>query len=389
MIHGTLDAARASISVTDTGLTASRGDRFVVAWDRGGRLYSVFDAGVTSRRGLNGRVLVKWRDEHGERQRRWATEAESRKLVETSSAFAWRLAEVLRGQLPAGAESILARAARFNPDRAREDVEEFARVYRPIGILPPDQYLSLVLQATEGCSFSSCTFCDFYRDPYRVRTAPDFAAHVAAVRHFLGDSIHLRRRAIFLGSANALAVPTQTLLPIFDVVDAEFPGCPVHAFVDGFTGAVKTSADYRALGKRGLRRVYVGLESGHQRLLEFVRKPATVAQAIETVRTIKEASVAVGVIAMIGLGGDRFSEAHIHGTAGAINEMRLGEGDLLYFSELVEEPGNAYARTTAATGIRPLTASERALQRIEIERRLSFPGPPPRIASYDIREFVY
>ena len=33
----------------------------VVAWDRGGRLYSVYDDGVTWRRGLSGQVIEKRR----------------------------------------------------------------------------------------------------------------------------------------------------------------------------------------------------------------------------------------------------------------------------------------------------------------------------------------
>jgi len=35
---------------------------------------------------------------------------------------------------------------------------------KPVGILPPDQYMAVVLQAAEGCAFNTCTFCDFYRD---------------------------------------------------------------------------------------------------------------------------------------------------------------------------------------------------------------------------------
>ncbi len=37
--------------------------------------------------------------------------------------------------------------------------------------------------------------------------------------------------------------------------------------------------DYRALAALGLRRVYVGLESGHDPLLDFVRKPGRSADA--------------------------------------------------------------------------------------------------------------
>ena len=50
----------------------------------------------------------------------------------------------------------------------------------PASILLP-QYLALVLQATEGCSYNRCTFCDFYRDrPFRIKSADVAGAHQRA-----------------------------------------------------------------------------------------------------------------------------------------------------------------------------------------------------------------
>jgi radical SAM superfamily enzyme YgiQ (UPF0313 family) len=280
---------------------------------------------------------------------------------------------------------------RFDTPAARTDAERFARVYRPVGILPPDQYLALVLQATEGCSFNTCTFCDLYHEPYRVRTPAEFRAHVANVRAYLGESRHLRSRGIFLGAANALAVPMARLAPIFEVLveDADALRLGVSAFVDGFTGAIKTTRDYRALADMGLRRVYVGLESGHDPLLEFVRKPATASAAMETVRAVKDAGVGVGVIVMTGLGGDRFANAHVADTAATLTAMQLGRGDLLYFSALVEQPQTAYPRLAVNADIRPFGADECQAQRDAILARTLFHGGRAQTATYDVREFVY
>jgi radical SAM superfamily enzyme YgiQ (UPF0313 family) len=386
VIHTTVDGVPASISLTDRALTVGRDEALVVAWDLGGRLYSVVDGRRTCRRGLNGRVLIK-RRENGERQRSWASQAEADALVDRAAGFASTLVAATR--LPDDTQAALERAAKFDSRAAAADSARFRDIYQPIGILPPDQYLALVLQATEGCSFRSCTFCDFYREPYRVKSAAQFAEHVARVCDYLGDSERLRRRAVFLGSANALAVPMSGLLPIFDFLVERFPARPVFAFLDGFTGALKDAADYRALAVRGLRRVYIGLESGHDALLAFVRKPSTRDQVIQTVRAIKSAGVNVGVIAMVGLGGDRFAEAHVADTARAITEMKLGPGDLLYFSELVDLPGSPYVSAAAEAGIRALGADERVAQRRAIASRLEFPASPPQMATYDVREFVY
>jgi len=141
------------------------------------------------------------------------------------------------------------------------------------------------------------------------------------------------------------------------------------------------------LAERGLRRVYIGLESGHDPLLELVRKPGHAADAIETVRAIKAAGINVGVIVMIGLGGDRFSTGHIADTIDVLNAMQLGAGDLIYFSDLVEDPDTPYPALALNHSIRALTPEERSAQRTAIRNGLYVNGV--KISNYDVREFVY
>jgi radical SAM superfamily enzyme YgiQ (UPF0313 family) len=145
--------------------------------------------------------------------------------------------------------------------------------------------------------------------------------------------------------------------------------------------------DYRVLAGLGLKRVYIGLESGHDPLLHFVKKPGQAADAIETVRSIKAAGIHVGVIVLIGLGGDRFAEGHTRDTLAVLNQLSLGAGDLIYFSDLVEAAGTPYPRIAAQQGLRALSADERAAQRAAIRNGLNLNGV--KISNYDIREFVY
>jgi hypothetical protein len=397
-IAGTPFAAR----LRDEALTVSLGAGLVAACDRAGRLYSLWRDGHTYRRGLNGRMLDKWQDEAG-RHRRWLEGDEADAVVEAAAAVFARIREHLAAtpgswSPPAASASrhemlaALEAGAAFTSAAARADAARFEAVYAPIGILPPDQYLALVVQATIGCSFDTCTFCDLYHERYRVRSRDEFARHVASVRAYLGRSLSLRRRSIFLGSANALAVPQPRLLELVDVLPAaletEAP-MPIGAFVDGFTGLRKTADDYRALAGRGLRRVYIGLESGHDPLLAFVRKPATREAAVETVRAIKSAGLSVGVIVMIGLGGDRYAAGHVADTIAALDAMLLDRGDIIYFSDLVEVPWTPYPALASDAGIRPLDAAERRRQRETIRASLRFAGPPPRMTTYSVLDFVY
>jgi len=115
--------------------------------------------------------------------------------------------------------------------------------------------------------------------------------------------------------------------------------------------------------------------------------PAAARDAIETVRAIKAAGINVGIIVLTGLGGERFAAGHTADTIKALNQMQLDAGDLLYFSDLVEEPGTPYPILAEQQGIHALTRSERVAQRQMIRTGLS----PSRvkISNYDVREFVY
>ncbi len=128
------------------------------------------------------------------------------------------------------------------------------------------------------------------------------------------------------------------------------------------------------LADLGLKRVYIGLESGHDPLLQFVKKPGHAADAIETVHAIKAAGINVGVIVLIGLGGDRFVDDHPRDTVAVLNQMSLSAGDLIYFSDLVEEAGTPYPLIAAQQDIRALSADERAAQRAAIRTGLNLNG---------------
>jgi hypothetical protein len=428
----------------------------VIVYDRAGRFYSLYkdsgpQGGRHHRRSLSGQVLQKWQDADSQhrlsRQRRWLEHSEADQLIDAAADQLRSLLDALPApdwqwftppdhpaQLHA-IESVIERGARFDSAAARSDAARFTEIYSaksgrsagssPIGILPPDQYLALVLQATDGCSFNTCTFCDLYHQPFRVKTPDEFREHIRQVREYLGESLLLRQRSIFLGAANALAIPMARLVPMLEIIQQEChsersedsparrdvppvgPEIPRHnaarntcthrqvrcdtrgiyAFLDAFTGTRKSVEDYRVLASLGLKRVYIGLESGHDPLLQFVRKPGQAADAIETVRAIKAAGINVGVIVLIGLGGDRFADGHTRDTIDVLNQMQLNSGDLIYFSDLVEEARTPYPLIAAQHAIRALSADERAAQRAAIRNGLDLNGA--KVSNYDVREFVY
>ncbi len=409
VINGTWKEKSLSLSVKPNSLTLSLQSKSaseVLSFDGEGRLWTAMLEGISYRRGLNGKTVAKWQEpgsgpDSGERSRCWLTPAEAGDLQERSRQVAASLyagltnGEVtLQSPLPEIGLTLLERAAFFNRARYQQDVLAYHQVYRPVGILPPDQYMAVVLQATEGCSFNTCTFCNFYRDRrFRIKPPEAFRAHALAVKKFLGEGLALRR-TIFLGDANALVIPMPRLVKLMqvthEVFDVESLG-GIYAFLDGFSGEKKSAKDYADLARLGMKRIYIGMESGCEELLRFMKKPGNPADVIQAVRAIKAGGLSVGLIVLLGAGGHFYAPIHVRQTVDALNAMPLDLDDLVYFSELIESEGMEYTQLAFQQDLRPLSPAERIAQGEEIEGQLKFHPKTgePHISRYDIREFVY
>lgn len=402
VITGSWQGRPITISVKRNCLTVSIDDPSradVLSYDLAGRLWTAFLDGIAYRRGLDGRMLARWRDPGQERSRVWLTPDEALNIesrayhnIETLYQAVQSGDANLNLALPDEGHIAFQRVIAFDEKRSLADAQRYYEIYQPIGILPPDQYMAVVLQATEGCSFNTCTFCSFYKNrPFRIKPPGEFRQHAQAVKDFLGEGLSLRR-TIFLGDANALVVPMPRLLPLIETVheiyDVESLG-GVYAFLDGFSGEKKSAQDYAELNKRGLKRVYIGLESGSMELLRFLKKPGMPDDAVQAVNAMKAGGVAVGVIVLLGVGGHQFAEEHIQETIRVLNAMHLDDDDILYFSNLMVSEDMLYARDAMQAGLKSLTQEECAAQGEAIEQALLLEYGIPKISRYDIREFVY
>jgi hypothetical protein len=385
------DGRPATLLLGEASTVLSVGDTVVSSWDLAGRPYALVRETGTYRRGLDGGLLHKCpASSDGPRVRRRLSALEGEEVVEAAR----REAEIVLGLRPAivGAAERLRPVVAMDAGALRADAARFLAASGPVGILPPDQYLSLVVRVTEGCSWNACTFCRLYRDvPFRTKTPDTLRSHVEALREFFGASIALRS-SVFLGDANALCLPHDRMLPLLKTVCASLPGAPLFSFVDAWTGERRTLAEWRDYARLGLRRVYVGLETGDPGLLGWLGKAGEPEDAVTLVGSLHEAGIAVGVIVLLGAGGERFAAAHAEGTAAVLTAMRLGPGDIVYFSEYVDDPSLEYGRRAAGMpDLEPLPPERCAEVRQRILSGLdrTDPARSPRMASYDIREFIY
>jgi hypothetical protein len=111
---------------------------------------------------------------------------------------------------------------------------------------------------------------------------------------------------------------------------------------------------------------------------------------LELAHRIKAAGIQLGVILLVGLGGNRYFQKHIDATVQLVTAMGLKRGDLLYLSPLVEQADSQYANRCIEARIRPLTDEETANQLQVIGSRLAIETDDrPLVATYEFGEFVY
>lgn len=389
------DGSQVYLALSPTEFTLTFSDEVAIHYDLQGRFTKFVTLANYHRRSLSGKILHTVK---GGGIRRSIVgddiiEQARRRVLVIQQAFESATIEFARpDNAPEIFHPLLERAARFDIAASRADTKRFHELYRDVAILPPDQYNALVFQATEGCAYRECLFCDFYRDrPFRAKTPEEFAAHVDAVVAFHGKT---HRNSIFLGEANALTLPHETLVAIFQIIRERFGVCvgsgsgtggtPVPLFPGGiasFVDAFTRQPDFPALAQLGLRRVYVGMETGSDELLRWLRKPATTEKMSATVVAAKAAGTSVGVIVLLGAGGERFAEAHVRETVRVLNALPLGKGDYIYMSPLVVKPESAYDA--------PLLSAEQIRQQ-ELAIRAGIQlSPKPYVARYEVETFVY
>jgi radical SAM superfamily enzyme YgiQ (UPF0313 family) len=195
------------------------------------------------------------------------------------------------------------------------------RVYRP-----PSEADAYILQATIGCSWNHCTYCDMYRDKaFRVRPLDETLADLDLTARLHGADIE----KVFVADGDALVMPMDHWLPILERARARLPNLRrVSAYAMARNVLEKSDADLRALREAGLSLLYIGPESGDDVTLKRIAKGDDAAAHVEAARRARAAGIEMSVIALLGIAMDR-SEEHARATAELVTKM-----DPAYFAAL-------------------------------------------------------
>ncbi|MEJ5186107.1 MAG: radical SAM protein [Candidatus Geothermincolales bacterium] len=190
--------------------------------------------------------------------------------------------------------------------------------YKGIVIRPPSEARSYILQVTYGCSHNACTFCPTYKG---VRFSPRRLDEVVQDINEACLAFPWTRR-VFLADGNALCLPTDRLSFILERLRTAFPRLErVGIYSNAADILGKSEEELKELRRLGLGIVYLGLESGDDRVLERVKKGSTAEEMVEAVLKAKECGLLTSVIVLLGLGGVDGSIDHAVKSAEAVSRM--------------------------------------------------------------------
>jgi radical SAM superfamily enzyme YgiQ (UPF0313 family) len=165
-----------------------------------------------------------------------------------------------------------------------------------------------------------------------------------------------RTRRVFLADGDALALSTDALVQILDLLGAAFPELSrVGVYVNAANVDSKTDAELRLLSERKLRIGYLGLESGHASVLKEMCKGAGVDEMVTAVRRCQANGIKMSVMALLGLGGTARSREHARDTAGALSRMNPR---YLSFLSVMPVPGTPLQRWIETGRFQELAPSE-------------------------------
>jgi len=241
---------------------------------------------------------------------------------------------------------------------------------------------ALILRVSSNCPWNQCLFCPFYKGrTFSIRTLPEIEADIAVARRVFeslertswdmgfGGSVNtavideqIKRspgvygryplevteaqwqasrtlsnvanwmthgaRKVFLQDANAISMKPTDLLHTLHHLRKTFPSVErVSCYARSRTCDKLTLEELKELHDAGLSWCYVGIESGCDDVLRYMKKGVSKKEHISGCRKLIDAGICVAAFVMPGLAGAEKSHAdrHIQETIHVLNETRPTE----------------------------------------------------------------
>ena len=228
-------------------------------------------------------------------------------------------------------------------------------------IRPPSEAQSLLVRITRNCPWNQCQFCRTYKgEKFSLRPVQEvkndidqmkliadeihqlswtlgFAGEMDphVLRNFLGQAGHQTPAhqsmvtwlyhggdRAFLQDADSLIIKTPDLIDILRYLKERFPRIRrITSYARSKTLVRKSPEELKELHQAGLTRIHIGMESGYDPLLQWMKKGVTGREHVQAGRWVVESGISLSEYMMPGLGGQRWSREHAVESARVLNQI--------------------------------------------------------------------
>ena len=228
-------------------------------------------------------------------------------------------------------------------------------------IRPPSEAYSLLLRLTRNCPWNRCEFCHTYKgEKFSLRTVEEVKKDIDVVQeiisevkalswqHGLGGEItaplvnlilqnpqsypdgfhsvalwlYTGGKNVFLQDGDNLILKTGQLIEILKHLKEAFPSIErITTYSRAKTVSKKGMEELQDLFRAGLSRIHIGLETGYNPLLQYMKKGVTAEEHINAGRKVKESGISLSEYVILGLGGRGMWREHATETAKVLDEI--------------------------------------------------------------------
>ncbi|GAB4276710.1 MAG: radical SAM protein [Deferrisomatales bacterium] len=219
-------------------------------------------------------------------------------------------------------------------------------------IRPPSEAGSYLLRLTRSCPWNRCAFCRTYkRHRFSLRPPEEIEADIDAMarirdrlqaagadrgpraaraagwvttpeEYAVANALAHGGRTAFLQDADSLVMKPDQVRRVLAHFRRRFPEVErITTYARSRTVARLSVDTLRSYGELGLTRIHIGMETGHDPLLELIRKGATAELHIQAGRKVVEAGLELSEYVIPGLGGREMSRGHALDSARVLNAV--------------------------------------------------------------------
>jgi len=183
---------------------------------------------------------------------------------------------------------------------------------------PPAEARSAIIQATLGCSWNKCAFCEMYTSKkFKARSFEELKPEIQTLAN-----AYKGVKKIFLADGDAFVLSAKKLTPILNEINKQFGKIQrISSYALPKDILMKSESELKELRNLGLKLLYIGIETGDDNLLKLINKGETFSSTIDGVLKAHEAGIETSIMIINGLGGKKYSDMHALKSAEIINKV--------------------------------------------------------------------